>query len=357
MSDPNQNSIDPQQLTQQIASSYVDDYMPPVSQPASAAQPVPAMQAAPAPVMPPEPAYVPPTPITPAEPEIPMEVIEDEVPAPAVAQTPNKTESELVVEEPAPLLVEEKAEPPMVKEEAPKMEVPKPSGMPPQTLVTQDTPKVDGPILPPEPEQPWPKEEKKEEVKEPEKKDDNASTPDSTPTPEPTPRSTETPTAEAAPKSATTEDDAEPDSDPQALESQNIFHMLKIDDAADKEKEMFLDELQQIIWEDFLDNDVELLLTEEELVNFKKIQDDQSMNEEDRQTRMVEFLEKLVPDLEKIMLEKALELKEAMFVERITQMKKAAEGKSEVLSIIEKADQLQKDQKWLDAIETLNKIA
>src|SRR5260221_10105725 len=86
----------------------------------------------------------------------------------------------------------------------------------------------------------------------------------------------------------------QPPSQSQSLEDQNIFHLLGVQDATDEEKEKFLDELQQVIWEDFLENDVELLLTEEELTDFKKISDNKELGEEDRQNKMIEFLEKLI---------------------------------------------------------------
>lgn len=316
MSDPNQNTIDPQILTQQIAASYVDDYMPPVTtQPAAPAAP------------------------------------------------PAK------VEEPLPPMVEEKPLPPM--------EVTPPAAPTPAPVTSQAVPPTPTPpILPPEPEKPWPKQEEKQ----PEQgskavlpQEEVATTPDTAPIPEKTtpqvPQAQpdqknddkapiftkrETPQPPAAPKESKSADND------QSLESQNIFHMLGIEDANEEDKEMFLDELQQIIWEDFLKNDVDLLLTEEEKVDFNKIQENDALEEDERQTAMVEFLEKLVPDLEKIMLEKALELKEEMFAERITQLKKDSADKpdaSRITAELAKAEQFQKDHKWLDAANTLNAIA
>ncbi len=143
----------------------------------------------------------------------------------------------------------------------------------------------------------------------------------------------------------------------QTLEDQNIFHLLGVEDATEDEKEAFLDELQQVIWEDFLENDVDLLLTEEELVEFKKIADKQGMNEEARQAEMVEFLEKLIPDLEKIMLEKALELKEEMMRERINQLTSQYKDMPEKVSKVNQALKLVDDQQWRSAAELLNSMS
>lgn len=144
----------------------------------------------------------------------------------------------------------------------------------------------------------------------------------------------------------------------QSLEEQNIFHLLGVTDGSSDEKEDFLDELQQVIWEDFLENDLELLLTEEELMDFKKISGYSSSKGSDsqRQEKMIIFLEKLIPDLEEIMLEKALELKEDMVRERITGMKEFYANNPRALASLEKAVELIDNDQWREAAELLNGI-
>jgi hypothetical protein len=142
----------------------------------------------------------------------------------------------------------------------------------------------------------------------------------------------------------------------QTLEDQNIFHLLGVQDTSDSEKERFLDELQHAIWEDFLENDVDLLLTEEELVEFKKLSQQAGVSEDQRQGNMVSYLEKLIPDLEKIMLEKALDLKEEMMRERIIQLKKILGNQPEKFKKVQLAQQLIEDQKWRDAADELNSV-
>src|SRR5579859_2043964 len=142
----------------------------------------------------------------------------------------------------------------------------------------------------------------------------------------------------------------------QALEDQNIFYLLGVQDATDEEKDSFLDELQQVIWEDFLENDVELLLTEEEMVEFKKVGEKQDIKEEERQVQMIYFLEKLVPDLEKIMLEKALELKEEMMRERMKELAQLYPNRQDVLDKVKKAEELVMNEQWRAAADELNAI-
>lgn len=142
----------------------------------------------------------------------------------------------------------------------------------------------------------------------------------------------------------------------QALEDQNIFHLLGVTDATEEEKEAFLDELQQVIWEDFLENDVELLITEEEMVELRKIMATKEKSELEQQEAIVVYLEKLIPDLEEIMLEKALELKADMVKERIKGMKEYYAGQPEKLDQLTKAESMIAEDQWRAAAEFLNKM-
>jgi hypothetical protein len=149
--------------------------------------------------------------------------------------------------------------------------------------------------------------------------------------------------------------DASPDLS-QSLEDQNIFTLLGVEDATDEEKESFLDELQQVIWEDFLENDVELLLTESEMVELRQILDALDKEELQKQEETVLFLEKLIPDLEEIMLEKALELKEDMAKERLSGLRDFYSNDVEKLNKVDEAAALVNQGSWRDAAQVMNSI-
>lgn len=150
--------------------------------------------------------------------------------------------------------------------------------------------------------------------------------------------------------------DTPSNSQSEALEDQNIFDLLGISEATDDEKEAFLDELQQVIWEDFVEKDVELLLTEDELKEFRAIAEKTTQDEEERQSQMIDYLEKLIPDLEKIMLEKALDLKEEMTRERIKDYLQLFSQEEKKLEDTKQAQTLADDQKWRSAAKLLNSI-
>ncbi len=142
----------------------------------------------------------------------------------------------------------------------------------------------------------------------------------------------------------------------ESLEDQNIFYLLGVDNGTDQQKETFLDELQQVIWEDFLENDVQLLLTKEEHEQLQQLTKNNTKTPLVEQEAVVVFLEKLIPDLEEIMLEKALELKADLVKERVAGLKEFHAGKAEELKKIEEAENLVTQEKWLSAARLLNSL-
>jgi hypothetical protein len=105
-----------------------------------------------------------------------------------------------------------------------------------------------------------------------------------------------------------------------------------------------------------LENDVQLLLTEDEFQQFQSLSGDTSMSEDDRQAKMIEFLEKLIPDLEKIMLEKAIELKEELTRERITEYQDFYKADQAKLDKVNQALSLVDQNQWRTAALTLNSL-
>jgi hypothetical protein len=172
------------------------------------------------------------------------------------------------------------------------------------------------------------------------------------PTPSPEPAQPATPPATIP----TAQPEASSSSQSERLEDQNIFVLLGIQNEPEADKEAFLDELQQVIWEDFLSHDVELLLTEEEMKEFRTLSDQPSASEEERQGKLVEFLEKLIPDLERIMLDKALELKEEMVRERLKEMMEQMSGDAAKKSKLEQVQSSFDQEKWFTGAQTLNSL-
>lgn len=141
---------------------------------------------------------------------------------------------------------------------------------------------------------------------------------------------------------------------PEELKAQNIFEMLGLANISDEEKNQFLDDLESMIWDDFVTHDLELLLTSEEYAGARQILDDQSKEEAQRKEDLIAYLEKLVPDLDEVLYDKALELKSEMMGERLAKMKEAAD--EAVLARIKEAESLISQNRWKSAVSLLNTV-
>jgi hypothetical protein len=140
------------------------------------------------------------------------------------------------------------------------------------------------------------------------------------------------------------------------IEEQNIFDLLGVNDATDDEKESFLDELQQALWEDFLDRDLALLVSDEEMAEIEKIKADGSLDEDKKQTALINKIEEYVSDIEEIMMEKALELKEDMVLERVEGLRESLKQNGQDESRLNEAEEHLKQGHWQTGAQILNSL-
>jgi hypothetical protein len=140
------------------------------------------------------------------------------------------------------------------------------------------------------------------------------------------------------------------------IEEQNIFELLGVIDAEPTEKEAFLDELQQALWEDFLDKDLSLLVSADNLKIVQDLRTETNLDEKTRQEQLIAMVEQLVPDVEEIMLEKALELKEEMVKERLVGMKEYYAARPAEFAKINEAEQQILAGRWKTGAQLLNTL-
>lgn len=154
---------------------------------------------------------------------------------------------------------------------------------------------------------------------------------------------------------AVNDDLVAPKNDAEELKSQNIFEMLGIMNISDSEKNQFLDELETMIWDDFIFHDLELLLTSEEYVGARQILDDQVKKDDEKKEALIIYLEKLIPDLDEVLYEKALELKSEMMGERLAKMKESTD--EAILSKVKEAENMISQNLWKSAASLLNQLS
>ncbi len=142
----------------------------------------------------------------------------------------------------------------------------------------------------------------------------------------------------------------------QKLEDQSIFDLVGDNQGTVEQREAFLDDLQKVVWDDFLDNDVELLLTEEELRPLEEIVARPDLDQVAKQQEIVKYLESKIPDLEEIMMEKALKLKEDLLMERVSGMEQLYADKPEILERIKEVRKLIDEGRFYDTVLRLYEI-
>lgn len=143
----------------------------------------------------------------------------------------------------------------------------------------------------------------------------------------------------------------------ETLEDQNIFVLLGVSDGTDSEKSQFLDDLQQVIWEDFLENDVSLLILDSEHQKLKEIIGTSTANlSVETQEKIIEYLEEVIPDLEDIMVDKAVRLKADLMRERVESLKSIHMQDEAKLAGVMQAENLMREGKWATAAQTLNSL-
>lgn len=135
----------------------------------------------------------------------------------------------------------------------------------------------------------------------------------------------------------------------------NIFDMLGVKDGTPEQRDQFLNELQAVIWDDFIDHDTKLLLTEDEQKQLASILQPDPKSPENQEKAVV-FLETLVPDLEEIMLEKALQLKEEMVRERLKAMQELHREDASKMGNLTQVEQLFNKKQWRSGSDLLNSI-
>jgi len=167
------------------------------------------------------------------------------------------------------------------------------------------------------------------------------------PTPEPNPKPTAEPSAEPTPEPVNEED----------LEKQNIFAMLGLKNLEEPEKEAFLADLEQLIWDNFVEVELPLLLNSEQKAQADQILADQSKAENERREALLAYVEPFIPNLDEVMYKKALSLKKEMFEERVKKMRDQATEENN-LSLMADLDQIQEliaAGRYKTATELLNK--
>ncbi len=139
------------------------------------------------------------------------------------------------------------------------------------------------------------------------------------------------------------------------LEKMDIFTMLGVK-GTEEEKEAFLDELQDLVWQEFVDTELMDNLDEQSMEKVEKILMDESLSAQQQQQQLQTILTQAVPDYEQVLLILALQLKEDMFYARLDGLKERFKEQQNNLSKVQQAEQLAQQENWKQAVEMVNEL-
>jgi len=93
------------------------------------------------------------------------------------------------------------------------------------------------------------------------------------------------------------------------------------------------------------------------MAGLKQLMGNKPKNDLETQEQVITYLEKFIPDLEEVMLEKALELKEDMVRERLAGLREYFAGKPDSLTTLNEAESLMSQAQWHQAADKMNRLA
>lgn len=140
----------------------------------------------------------------------------------------------------------------------------------------------------------------------------------------------------------------------EALIDQDVFVLLGVEDGADEQKQEFLDELVQVVWDDFVEEEAPELLKEADRHKLQELYTGSKTKELSNQGVTVDFLNARIPDLDRHIVALAAELKRSLMEERVAGMRELYKADPKALATIAQAETLIMQDKWRSAAMLLN---
>lgn len=141
----------------------------------------------------------------------------------------------------------------------------------------------------------------------------------------------------------------------QQLATMDIFSLLGIENASDEEREMFLNQLQDAIWEEVVEDELLEKLTEEEVNSIEQTVNDENMSADDKRNALFSMLSDKVPNLEERLADSTNQLKFDLLGERVDGLREYYKDKPDQLSVLDQVEQMVESGNVTEAVNMLNK--
>ena len=140
------------------------------------------------------------------------------------------------------------------------------------------------------------------------------------------------------------------------LQKMSIFEMLGVE-GTEEEKEAFLSEVQDVIWQDVVENDLAPLLSEAEMDEVDTMLNNEGASEDTKRDYLFDLILKKVPNAEEVLLERTMQLKSDLLHERFHGMQQFFANNPEAMQKLEVAHGHIDADEHEQAVALLNELA
>lgn len=100
------------------------------------------------------------------------------------------------------------------------------------------------------------------------------------------------------------------------LQKMSIFEMLGAE-GTEEEKDQFLSQIQDVIWQDVVEKDLAPLLNDDEISQVEAKLSDDTLSNEDKRDYLFDLIMEKVPQAEQVLLDRTMQLKSDLLHERL----------------------------------------
>ncbi len=141
----------------------------------------------------------------------------------------------------------------------------------------------------------------------------------------------------------------------QQLAITDIFSLLGIEGTTDEDREAFLNQLQDAIWEEVVEDELLETMTDEEVDSIEQTIVNEEITADEKRNTLFGMLSSKVPNLEEKLAETTNRLKYELLGERVDGLREFYAENAEQLGVLDQAEQLIETGKVAEAISLLNK--
>jgi len=141
----------------------------------------------------------------------------------------------------------------------------------------------------------------------------------------------------------------------QQLATMDIFSLLGIEGTTDEDREAFLNQLQDAIWEEVVEDELLEQMTDEEVDSIEQTIVNEDIAAEEKRNTLFSMLSDKVPNLEEKLAETTNRLKYDLLGERVDGLREFYAENAQQLGVLDQVEQLVEAGNVVEAVAMLNK--